>query len=104
MADGAGRVLEIGRRERWPLVSIAERTGRADYWFATSMLDVILVQGRRPDAIQSEILTKDLRAGLVLTGDMAGLKASDESQPQFVALTVSPREINQYIKWARTVQ
>lgn len=104
LADAAVLVLQTATLERLPLLSIAQRDGRATHWFATNILDVVAVRGRRPHQAQSEILTKDLRDGLVLTDDMAVLRATNEERPRFIELTVTRIELMRYVKWARTVQ
>ena len=104
LVDAAEFVHQTATLERLPLLSIAQRDGRAIYWFATNILDVVAVRGRRPDQAQSELLTRDLRDGLVLTDDMAGLKAVSEESLRFIELTVGDKELKRYVKWARTVQ
>ncbi|HTW36793.1 MAG TPA: hypothetical protein VMD53_19400 [Rhizomicrobium sp.] len=106
LASAAQLALETAQRERMPLASVAERQGqaRAVHWFATSILDNVIVQRRRPGETQNTNLTKDVRTGLTLTDDVAALKAAGENEPAFVELTLSRKEFIRYLRWARTVR
>lgn len=106
LADAALQALDVARREHWALLSIATLNGeeRARHWFAASLLEIVSVQGRRPDSIQSETLTMALRRNLTLTDDIGGLVAAGDNEPRFVDLRVTHAEFEKYLAWARTVQ
>lgn len=106
LADAALQALDVARRERWALLSIATLNGqaRAQHWFAGNLLEIVSVQGCRREATQSETLTRDLRKDLTLTDDIDGLAAAGEDETRFVDLRVAHTEFKKYLAWARTVQ
>ena len=105
LAEAAKLVLETARREQWPLAHIADRNEpqRPQHWFATSMLSIVTVRGRRAAEGSLETLTKNMREGLALSDGMSALQTAD-GQSRFVELSVARQELARYLKWARTVQ
>lgn len=106
LAGAAQQILEIARQRRMPLAYIAEQNGaeQAQYWFANSMLGIVTIVGRRPDASQHENLTKDKRAGLSLDLDMAAIRVPDSEQPSFVDLSVPASQFQKYLEWVQTTK
>lgn len=105
LAEAARLVLATAQKEKLPLAVIAAKEGaeHAALWFANNMLQIVVVHGRRPGNAESEALTKDLLGGLILDEDMGALRASGEKNPRFVDLCVTRKEIENYLRWARTV-
>ena len=106
LEDAALHVLEIAQRERLSLAYIAGRAGaeRAIHWFAMNMLQVVTVDGRRPDSPQEEPLTKEKCTNLELDGDIKALRVPGEAQPQFIDLSVSAAQFAKYLEFVRTTQ
>src|SRR5882762_8209267 len=106
LADAARLVLDTARLEHLPLAYIAERGGldQAQHWFATSILSIVAVQGRRSSEAQAETLAKELREGLTLNESMSALFARGNDEPRFVDLVVTKSEFKKYLRWARSVQ
>ncbi len=104
LADSARHVLETAQRDHLPLAFVAEREepGRAAHWFAGNMLSIVDVHGVGAKDAGAVSLTKDRIAGLTLADAMDMLKSAN-GEPVYVNLSVTDREQERYLRWARTV-
>ena len=90
--------------ERLALAYIAEQSGRAQYWFANNMLQVVGVYGAPPQATDHVLLTRDITSALKLSDDMVSLTEPGEDAPIYVDLRVTADQFDRYMDWARTVE
>ena len=106
LAGAAHEALETARRERLPLAAVAEReaSGRAQYWFASSILRVVTIRGRALEGQSGTDLTRGQVDWLRLDDSMEALYAPGEEQPRFVELAVSKSEFAKYLRWLRTTR
>lgn len=104
LADAAQLALDAARRESLPLAHVAERDGRAQYWFAANILRIVAVRGRQPNKAQTETVAEAVRNTATLSEDMSALQVAGESEPRFVDLSVTGSELKKYLRWARSVQ
>jgi hypothetical protein len=102
LIDAARWAYQKALSEGLSLAYIAEQSGRPQYWFANSILNVVEVLGLRPGENSPQVLTRDLVAGLKLADDMSALTDAD-GQPEFSDLSVTDEQFERYMAWARTV-
>ena len=101
----AGRTAyQKALNERLALAHIAEQSGRAQYWFANNMLQVVGVYGAPPQATDHVLLTRDITSALKLSDDMVSLTEPGEDAPIYVDLRVTADQFDRYMDWARTVE
>jgi hypothetical protein len=104
--EAAQGALEIARRERLALARIAERDGpaRALHWFASNMLRIIPVYGRRPGRTEHERIALRSTDELELREDLTSLRVAGEQSPAFVDLIATRSDCKRYIRWIRSVK
>jgi len=90
--------------ERLALAFIAEQSGRAQYWFANNMLQVVGAYGSPPEKSDPALLTRDITSALKLSDDMVVLTEPGEDAPVYVDLRVTADQFDRYMDWARTVE
>jgi hypothetical protein len=100
LIDAARGAYQVALSEGLSLAHIAEQSGRPQYWFASNILQVVTVSGRR-EAAEAVLLDRANLAGLILSGDM--LVLLDGEQPVFGDLTLGRSEFERYLGWARAV-
>jgi hypothetical protein len=100
----AGRVAyQKALSERLALAHIAEQSGRAQYWFANNILQVIGGYGSPPQKTDHVLLTRDITSALKLSDDMTTLTAQGQTEPRYIDLRVTADQFDRYMDWARTV-
>jgi hypothetical protein len=100
----AGRAAyQKALNERLPLAHIAEQSGRAQYWFANNILQVVGVYGSSPQKTDHVLLTRDITSTLKLSDDMMALSAPGQTEPSYIDLRVTADQFDRYMDWARTV-
>ena len=108
--DGAPTLANAGRsayqkalHERLALAHIAEQSGRAQYWFANNILQVIGGYGSTPQKSDHVLLTRDITSALKLSDDMTALTAQGQTEPRYIDLRITTDQFDRYMAWARTV-
>jgi len=100
----AGRTAyQKALNERLALAHIAEQSGRAQYWFANNLLQVVDAYGSPPAKADHVLLTRDITGALKLSDDMMTLTAPGQTEPRYFDLRVTADQFDRYMDWARTV-
>jgi hypothetical protein len=103
LIDAARGAYQTALSEGLALAHIAEQSGRPQYWFANSILQVVTVTGCTPDGGTSEVLTRALLSELKLADDMLSVVDPADGQTKFDMLSLAKKEYDRYLAWARTV-
>ena len=100
----AGRTAyQKALNERLALAYIAEQSGRAQYWFANNILQIVDAYGSPPEKADHVLLTRDITGALKLSDDMLALTAPGQTEPRYIDLRVTTDQFDRYMDWARTV-
>jgi len=103
LASAGNLAYQKALDERLALAHIAEQSGRAPYWFASSILQVIGAYGSPPAKPDHVLLTRDLTSALKLSDDMMALIAPGQAAPAYTDLRITTDQFDRYMDWARTV-
>jgi len=103
LASAARAAYQTALNERLPLAYIAEQSGRAQYWFANNIVQIVDVFGSPPGQTNYMLLTREITSTLKLSDDMTSLTGPDSDEPSYIDLRSTKEQFERYIKWARTV-
>lgn len=103
LASAGRTAYQNALNERLALAAIAEQSGRAQYWFANNILQVVGVYGSSPQKSDHDLLTRDITSALRLSDDMTALTAAGQAEPSYIDLRVTADQFDRYMDWARTV-
>ena len=103
LANTGRAAYQKALNERLALAAIAEQSGRAPYWFANNILQVIGGYGSPPQKTDHVLLTRDITSALKLSDDMTTLTAQGQTEPRYIDLRVTADQFDRYMDWARTV-
>lgn len=106
LSEAAELAYQRSKRKRLAVVAVAERAGspeKAVEWFANNIFCVVPVRGRRMDSGRVEVIKRARREKLCVVGDGNAIGHLSEEEPRYTEVYVESRDLEKYMKWARSV-
>ena len=104
--EAAELAYQRAKRKRLPLVAVAEQNGEsaaAVQWFANNIFCIVPVRGKRASSGKIEAIKRSRQEKLCVVGDGNAIGHLNEESPRYVEVYVEARDLEKYMKWARSV-
>ena len=104
--EAAGLAYQRAKRKHLPLVAVAEREGgpeKAVEWFANNIFCIVPVHGKRVSSGKVETIKRTRHEKMCVVGGGNAIGHLNEEEPRYVEVYVESRDLEKYMKWARSV-